>query len=266
MNNFLQVIQQSTLERIHHATVPIEQLREKVASARKPHSFLDIFKNEIAAPACIIAEIKFASPSLGTLTSHINPKQIAEEYLTNGASALSILTEPNYFKGSLTYLEEVRHAFPHAHLLMKDFILDEYQLLQARIHGADAVLLIAAFLNDLQLEHLYFKAIELGLTPLMEVHSEEDLRRIQKLRCQLIGVNNRNLATLKVDLKTSQLLRQYIPSNAMVISESGIQSGADIKILQQHHYQGFLIGGHFMQNSSPGVALKNMLSEVTYAS
>lgn len=264
-DSFLDIMRKNKRQRLGEAGTSIDKLREKAAESRMPHQFSDIFSNNQTQPANIIAEIKFSSPSLGVISSLNNPVFVAEQYLKNGACAISVLTEEDYFNGSLDYLSAVREAFPKARMLMKDFILDESQLLQARIHGADAILLIAAFLSFKELQLLYQRAIELNLTPLIEVHSANELKNVETLGPSLIGINNRDLQSLKVDLNVSRQLLENASSNAIFISESGINTGGDIYDLKKLGYHGFLIGGKFMASSSPGPALSNILSEVSHA-
>lgn len=230
-------------------------------AVRTPYSFTEIFKENQDHPN-IISEIKFASPSAGVIKENVDPVEIARQYLENGACALSVITAPRYFNGSITYLENIRKQFPQARILMKDFIIDEVQLFQARIVGADAVLLIAGFLSELTLHHLYKISIDLGLTPLVEVHTVEELKIAESMGATLIGVNNRNLRDFKVDLSISVELMKHVTTDAILISESGITTGKEIHFLQQLGYRGFLIGSHFMKYEKPGERLHQILSEV----
>lgn len=257
--NFLNTMALKTKARLANQSVTMSELRDAVSIARKPHDFLTVFKAQ-QVPR-IIAEIKFASPSLGRIATG-DPVMVATQYISQGASAISILTEPEYFEGSLMYLKQVRDALPNALLLMKDFVLDEYQLLQARVYGADAVLLIVAFLEFNVLQSLYVTALELGLTPLIEVHTQDELRIAESIGARLIGVNNRNLQTLQVDLATSNQLVPLASKSTTLISESGIKLAADVIELQQQGYQGFLIGGQFMQHDNPGYALQLLIRDV----
>jgi indole-3-glycerol phosphate synthase len=256
----------ATLEKIVRSTearvaklkesVPFATLEKKVGSARKPHDFRSVFQKQ---GTHVIAEVKFASPSEGTLSSDANPNETAKSYLTNGAAALSILTEPEFFKGDVRYLESVRRDFPDARLLMKDFILDEYQLFQARLSGADAALILLAMLTPARALHLYAQALELGLTPLVETHNEAEMETAAKLGAKLIGVNNRDLKTMIVSLETSRRLAKQAPKSATLVSESGIKTAEDIKGLSELGYKGFLIGTQFMKTGKPGEALGHLL-------
>ncbi|HVV68290.1 MAG TPA: indole-3-glycerol phosphate synthase TrpC [Gammaproteobacteria bacterium] len=255
MHDFLKTIYRSTEQRVQGLN--LNTLREQAAHARQPQNFLNIFKLHQFP---IIAEIKFASPSAGVILKGATAVEIAQQYLANGAAALSILTEPEYFKGDITYLQQVRKQFPDAYLLMKDFVLSETQLLQGRIAGADAILLIVAFLSETDLELLYHKALELSLTPLIEVHSEAELTTALKLKPQLIGINNRDLRSLKINMSHSDTLISQIPQDVIAISESGITQSEQLVHLKQLGFQGFLIGSHFMKTGTPGVALRNLLN------
>lgn len=250
---FLNVMREHIRHRVALQRRSLPELIECLPSSRTPHPFVEQL---YAKPAPrFIAEVKFASPSLGQLAMG-DPVQIAGQYLEYGAAAISVLTEPNFFQGSIAYLEQIRQAFPEALLLMKDFILDESQLFQARVCGADAVLLIVAFLEEHTLHILYHQALALGLTPLIEVHTKEELHTAQSMGATLIGVNHRNLHTLEVDLSVSQSLSERFDSASMYIAESGIQSAEDIQTLQTYGFGGFLIGSALMQQREPGQALK----------
>lgn len=260
MHQFLTKIKQTVQQRLQACTTSYEEMVEQAQAARKPHPFLSIFTKDHLPH--IIAEIKFASPSKGKFTIHHDPVEIAGQYLAHGASALSVLTIPDYFQGSMDYLKIVRDVYPEAKLLMKDFILDERQLLMARIMGADAVLLIVAFLTEEKLQKLYHLAKMLELTPLIEVHTLEELQIAQALGAEFIGVNNRNLQTLQVDLSTSKKLITHALSNSILISESGFHTGEEISMMHALGYRGFLIGSHFMQDPVPGQALARILKSI----
>lgn len=262
---FLNKMRVKTQQGVERVRASIGRLRELATDARRPHRFADVFRHKSALSARIIAEIKFASPALGIISSLTDPVSVASQYVENGAAAISILTETEFFKGNIVYLEHVRLAFPNVMLLMKDFIIHECQLLQARISGADAVLLIVALLSDTELTMLYTLALDLGLTPLLEVHTINELHKAEALGGEIIGINNRDLHSLKINLDTSHRIIEHATSNAVFISESGIQSGRDIFELQPLGYDGFLIGGKLMSRQSPGKALKQMLQEVTNA-
>jgi indole-3-glycerol phosphate synthase len=242
------------------AKVTEEELETLCKTARTPHSFLDAFKQP---GTHIIAEVKFASPSQGTIaqTEKPDPISVASAYLQAGARALSVLTEQDYFHGKPEYLSEIRNAHPHARLLLKDFVLERYQLLEARVLGADAALLIVALLGKDRTVELLSACQEIGLTALVEVHNEEELAIAIEAGANLIGINNRNLKTLEISLDTSYRLKSLAPSNACLISESGIHTAQEISSLRSAGFSGFLIGTSLMKTASPGQALARLISE-----
>lgn len=209
------------------------------------------------APA-IIAEIKRASPSKGLIRADFDPVWIAQRYAAAGASAVSILTEEHFFQGRLQYLESVRAAVALP-LLRKDFTLDAYQIVEARAWGADAVLLIAAILDDAQLRELHAAARAIDLDVLVEVHSEEELERVRDLGATVIGVNNRDLRTFVTRLATAEWLRPLMPSGVTAVAESGIESPSDIGRLRRAGYEVFLVGESLMRAPDPGAALQALL-------
>jgi indole-3-glycerol phosphate synthase len=213
-----------------------------------------------AAPVHIIAEIKKASPSRGLLAEHIDPAAIARAYTEGGAAGISVLTEANYFLGSLSHLRDVRAAlakdFPRTRpaLLRKDFLVDPYELLQAAAYGADNALLIAAMLDDGLLRDLIQQAGALGVEPLVEVHTQEEAARAVTAGAQLFGINNRDLHTFEVDLATTERIRPLLPSDAIVIGESGVHVRADVERLHAAGVRAVLVGEAFM--TAPDVAAK----------
>ena len=236
--------------------VPIEALQNRLK-----HVPLDFRAPFQAEGIHIIAEVKLASPSEGDIAPAADPVKVAGDYLASGATALSVLTERDFFKGSSDYLAEIRKAHPGARLLMKDFIVDEYQLVRARADGADAVLLIVALLGQKETRSLLFKALSLGLTPLVEVHDLSEMEIALDLGVKLVGVNNRNLRTMKVSLDTSEELAQYASNEMTLISESGIENPNDVKRLKEMGFKGFLIGTSFMRTENPGAALSRLRKE-----
>ena len=213
-----------------------------------------------AAGVRVIAECKRRSPSRGVLREEYDAAAIARQYVDAGAAAISVLTEPTFFDGALDHLEAVRAAVA-VPLLRKDFIVDEYQLLEARAAGADAVLLIVAALDDHALGRLARGARALGLDVFVEVHDETELDRAITAGADIIGVNNRNLRTLAVDVDASLRLAARMPSRAIGVAESGLKSAADLRRLQHAGYQAFLIGERFMTAPDPGTALAALLAE-----
>ena len=206
----------------------------------------------------VIAECKRRSPSRGVLAADYEPVAIAGHYESGGAAAISVLTEPTFFDGLLEHLTAVRAAVSIP-LLRKDFIIDEYQLFESRAAGADAILLIVAALDQGVLGRLQQRAWELGLAVLVEVHNEEELDRAVDSGARLIGVNNRNLRTLNVDVEASYRLASRIPAQAIAISESGLQSRADLDKLSAAGYRAFLIGERFMTDGNPAAAIQGLI-------
>lgn len=206
----------------------------------------------------VIAECKRRSPSRGVLAADYDPVAIARRYESGGAAAISVLTEPTFFDGALEHLAAVRQAVALP-LLRKDFIVDSYQLLEARANGADAILLIVAALSDAALERLAREARGLGLAALVEVHDADEVGRALAAGAEIIGVNNRNLRTLEVDVRASELAAARIPAEVIAVSESGLRTAADIDRLQRLGYRAFLIGERFMTEPDPGVALHELL-------
>jgi indole-3-glycerol phosphate synthase len=208
----------------------------------------------------IIAEIKHRSPSRGIICEDFNPVRIAKSYANGGAAALSVLCEEDFFGGALKHLEAIRSQVKLP-LLRKDFIFDEYQLHESASAGADAVLLIVAILEDELLARLIRLAGELGLDALVEVHSADEMNRAARCGASIIGVNNRDLTTFKVDLDTSIQLAMLAPEGAVLVSESGINTGSDIRSLKTAGFKGFLVGEHLMRASDPGEALRQLIKE-----
>lgn len=222
--------------------LPFNILQKALSHSR---SLLDPLKS-LKDGINIIAEVKKASPSKGVIRDNFDPLQIALEYERAGAWAISVLCEPHYFLGSIEYLGLVRR-FVNLPLLRKDFIIDRYQIAQARIYGADMILLIAKALDTKSLTELSNYANELNLTVLMEIHDEEDLEKALQTNAKLIGINHRNLKTFDMDMELSFKLKELIPSDRVVVAESGLYSYNQILSLNQNGIRGFLIGEHFMR-------------------
>ena len=244
------------------AIKPAADMREleRLAEDHTPRGFRSGLESAGMNGIAIIAELKRASPSRGVIRSDFDPASLAKELETAGAAALSVLTDAEFFQGSL---ENLRRASASTKLpcLRKDFIVDEFQLLEARANHADAVLLIVAALSQSHLNRLACRAAEYQLDVLCEVHDENELQRAIDLGCDLIGVNSRDLQTFKVDLETAIRLADRIPKNALRVAESGIHNAADIARLRATGYQAFLIGESLMKAKSPGEALKALLVE-----
>jgi indole-3-glycerol phosphate synthase len=238
--------------------VPRSQLIDTEQYGRKCYLLRDVLsKNDIS----VIAEIKKASPSKGVIRADFDPAEIARSYASNGASALSVLTDEKFFQGKLEFLSAVRRVVDIP-ILRKDFIIDSYQLSEAKAAGADAVLLIVAALEKSQLLELHLEAIELGLDVLVEVHDEREVESLDFDFVKLIGINNRDLGTFDVDLKTSLRLRKIIPPEIPTVSESGIVTAGDICMFMKNNIHAVLIGETLMRADEPGAALRQLLEEV----
>jgi indole-3-glycerol phosphate synthase len=208
----------------------------------------------------IIAEVKRASPSRGGIRSAADPAEIARAYAEAGAAAISVLTETRFFLGSPDHLAAARGAVP-VPVVRKDFLFDEYQVYESRALGADGLLLIARILPDKELERLIGVARSLHMEALVETHSEEEIDRAAACGALVIGVNNRDLATLEVTIETSLRLAARLPMEAIKVSESGIESAGDIARLRAAGYDAFLVGERLMREADPGAALRSMLGE-----
>jgi indole-3-glycerol phosphate synthase len=206
----------------------------------------------------VIAECKRRSPSRGVLRADYDPAAIARSYADAGAAAISVLTEPTFFDGSLDHLEAVRAAVT-VPLLRKDFVISEYQLFEARAAGADAVLLIVAALTPGELSRLAGRAADLGLDALVEVHDADELSPAIDAGARIIGVNNRNLRTLEVNVRVSEELIERIPRDVIAVSESGLRTAADLERLRALGYRAFLIGERFMAAADPGAQLRELV-------
>ena len=213
-----------------------------------------------AGRAAVIAEVKKASPSKGILRADFKPADIAESYARHGASCLSVLTDKNFFQGSADYLQQARAACALP-VLRKDFMVDMYQVYEARAMGADAILLIVAALDHGLMHELEACAMELGMDVLVEVHDDAELTAALKLRTLLLGVNNRNLRTFEVSLDNTLALLPRIGSDKLVITESGIMGASDVKRMRDANVHAFLVGEAFMRAPDPGVQLAKLFDE-----
>ena len=233
---------------------------EQQAQEHTPRGFRRALAERNRTGPAVIAELKKASPSRGLIRADFDPERLAQDLETAGAAALSVLTDEEFFQGSLSNLRRAS-ATTRLPCLQKDFIVEEFQLLQARAYGADAILLIVAVLSQEELNSLAKKSRDLGLDVLCEAHDEDELRRAVDAGCDLIGVNNRNLRTFKVDPQTTLRLAELIPKNVVGVAESGIEKGIDVARLRSAGYQAFLIGESLMKAESPGEALRSLLAE-----
>jgi len=230
-------------------------LRRAATQASPPRDFVGALRAKIAAgwPA-VIAEIKRASPSRGVLRERFEPAVIAASYAAHGAAAMSVLTDARYFQGESEHLRAARAAAPLP-VLRKDFVIDALQVLEARAMGADAILLIAAILDDVAMAELEALARELGMAVLVEVHDRAELERALRLETPLLVVNNRNLRTFEVTLDTTLDLRAAVPPDRLLVAESGILAPADVRRLRAADVPAFLVGEAFMRAEDPGAAL-----------
>jgi indole-3-glycerol phosphate synthase len=233
-----------------------KEMEETIAHLPPPCDFMDAISQH--APMALIAEIKRASPSVGVIKEDVDLCRIAREYQTGGACAISVLTEVHFFKGDLSYLHLIKEktSLP---VLQKDFILDPFQIYEGRVSGADAILLIASLLDREQLEEFVDLAQNLHMVPLVEIHNENDLKKILPLELPIIGINNRDLTTFEVDLRTTLRLKRKIPSRTKVISESGIKSSEDVKLLKWAGVDGILVGEILMRTSDPTSKIRELL-------
>jgi indole-3-glycerol phosphate synthase len=227
---------------------PMAELEERVRSRPQPLSLEDALKG---AGLSLIAEIKKASPSKGVIRSHISPVGLADAYTEGGAAAISILTESRYFQGRLHFLEIVKKRQPKIPLLRKDFIIEPYQMYESRARGADALLLIVAILKDAELRELLDLSHSLDMQCLVEVHDEEEVRKALDCGARIIGVNNRNLKTLEVDMNVTGRLRPLIPYDRVVVSESGIKDRKDTDKLRDWGIDAVLIGETLVVSDNP---------------
>jgi indole-3-glycerol phosphate synthase len=237
---------------------PLAELKKHLAQAPAPRGFLKAIRNRIeTGRAAVIAEIKQASPSKGLLRADFRPAEIARSYERHGATCLSVLTDEEFFQGSDAHLQQARAACALP-VLRKDFTMDAYQVYEARVLGADAILLIVAALSDTQLRELAELAAELGLDVLVEVHDVAELERALALPTPLIGINNRDLRTFHTSLETTLDLLGKIPADRVVVTESGIHAPADVARLRARGVNVFLVGEAFMKADDPGEKLQEL--------
>jgi indole-3-glycerol phosphate synthase len=242
------------------ARMPLTQLDARMREAPPARVFRAALQAKIAAGgAAVIAEVKKASPSKGVMRADFHPADIARSYEAGGAACLSVLTDVDFFQGADEYLQQARAACALP-VLRKDFIIDAYQVHEARALGADCILLIVAALDDAQLAALESSAHDMGLAVLVEVHDADELERALKLRTPLVGINNRNLKTFDVTLQTTLDLLSRIPREKVVVTESGIQTPVDVARMRAHGVHAFLVGEAFMRAADPGAALATLFA------
>ena len=242
------------------ARVSQAQLTEGLAGVGAPRGFVNALQAKVDAglPA-VIAEIKKASPSKGVLREDFRPAEIARSYAQGGAACLSVLTDIDFFQGADRYLQQARAACSLP-VIRKDFIVDPYQVVEARAIAADCILLIAACLDDVQLHGLNDLAHELGMDVLIEVHDGDELERALRTGNHLIGINNRNLRTFEVSLQTTLELLGRIPEGRLVVTESGILAPEDVRLMREHEVHAFLVGEAFMRAEDPGARLAELFN------
>lgn len=238
--------------------IPLGIMQQLAEVADEPRGFVDAMSRKIAdGQAGVIAEIKKASPSKGLLRENFQPAEIAASYAENGAACLSVLTDRDFFQGHEEYLQQARKACDLP-VIRKDFIIDPYQVFEARAINADCILLIVSALDDNQLEDLSQMAMQLGMDVLVEVHDEAELERGLVMNLPLIGINNRNLRTFDTSLDTTLSLLRRIPEGHIVVTESGIHTQDDVKLMRDNNVHGFLVGEAFMRAEDPGQELKKL--------
>ncbi|WP_339816576.1 indole-3-glycerol phosphate synthase TrpC [Paenibacillus sp. FSL R7-0216] len=246
-------------------TFSIAEAERHIAAMAPTRSFHSALTAGRKRDMGLIAEVKKASPSKGLIRPDFHPVQLAAAYEAAGTDCISVLTDETYFQGSGAYLSAIREAV-NVPLLRKDFVIDERQIYEARLLGADAVLLIAAILSDVQLRDYLALATVLGLDALIEVHDREELDRVLALpTAKLIGINNRNLRTFEVSLETTTALAALVPPHATLISESGIQTREDVEFLQRNGAKGVLIGETFMRRANVGDAVHDLMGPILQA-
>ncbi|MDM8520803.1 indole-3-glycerol phosphate synthase TrpC [Anaerolineales bacterium HSG6] len=239
----------------HKQARPLETIQATLETAPQPRDFVAALK--ASTEVALIAEVKKASPSKGVLRPNFDPTALATTYADNGASAISVLTDEKYFQGQLSYLSQIRQTV-NTPVLRKDFIFDPYQVYEARAAGADALLLIAAVLDDKRLAELLTLARSLNLTALIEVHDRAELERVLPLHPHLIGVNNRDLRDFSVDLNTCVNIRQYVPDEICFVAESGIHSAADVAWLKTEGVDAVLVGEALVVSDDVGAKVREL--------
>lgn len=239
--------------------IPLEDMKEMALNSKRTnHGFKEKLQKEGLS---VIAEVKKASPSKGVIAEDFRPVETAIAYEKAGAAAISCLTEEYYFKGGSKYFADIR-AKVEIPMLRKDFIIDAYQIYEAKVLGADAVLLIAAILEEEKLKEFYQLGKKLGMDCLVEVHNEEELRKVVACGCDIIGINNRNLKTFDVDLNTTSKLADKIPYEAVLVSESGMKNKEDLLNVRNQGADGVLIGETFMRSGNIDGTMKELRSSL----
>jgi indole-3-glycerol phosphate synthase len=256
LNRIVEVKREEIL--VARAKRDLASLRRDAESLGGVRDFVESMRAKVAAgQAAVIAEIKKASPSKGVLREHFVPAEIAESYQRGGAACLSVLTDVQFFQGAAAYLEQARAAC-ELPVLRKDFMVDAYQVFEARAMGADCILLIAAVLDDAEMVDLEAQAHALGMAVLVEVHDGFELDRALPLKTPLVGINNRNLRTFEVTLETTLGLLKNVPADRLLVTESGVLARADVERMRAADVSAFLVGEAFMRAADPGRALADL--------
>lgn len=265
MNNPPDILQKILARKAEEVTerrlrTPLEDVRRQAQDADAPRGFVRALRTRIEdGAAAVIAEIKKASPSKGVMRPDFRPADIARSYAAHGAACLSVLTDRDFFQGSEEYLKEARSVCSLP-VLRKDFMIDPYQVFEARAIGADCILLIAAALSDAAMRELADVAVDLGMDVLVEVHDASELERALRLDLPLVGINNRNLRTFETRLDTTLDLLERIPPGRLVVTESGIHTPEDVSLMRRHGVHTFLVGEAFMTAEDPGVRLQALFA------
>jgi indole-3-glycerol phosphate synthase len=260
--DILQKILRRKIEEVIERSSALSQaeLQRRVEAVAPARGFVRAMEERISqGRAAVIAEVKKASPSKGLLREDFQPAEIARSYENGGAACLSVLTDADFFQGSEEYLKQARGAC-QLPVLRKDFIIDSYQVYEARAIGADCILLIVAALGDVMLLELSQLATQLGMDVLVEVHDARELERALNLPLKLVGINNRNLRTFDTSLQTTLDLLARIPDDRIVVTESGIHSVEDVRLMRDHNVNAFLVGEAFMRAPDPGTALSELFA------
>ncbi|MDR2926008.1 MAG: indole-3-glycerol phosphate synthase TrpC [Azoarcus sp.] len=262
MGNILQEILMVKVREITtaHVHLPLVEMQARAREAAPARDFAAALRCRVenSQPA-VIAEVKKASPSKGLIRADFQPAEIAASYAVNGAACLSVLTDETFFQGSADALKAARIA-SNIPVLRKDFLIDSYQVFESRVMGADAILLIVAALDDAQMQEFAGIAHELGMAVLVESHNAAELERALKLDTPLIGINNRNLSSFEVSLETTLELRANIPSDRIVVTESGIATKEDVAVMRSAGVHAFLVGEAFMRADEPGQAMAELFA------
>ena len=262
MNDILKAILARKVDEIRDRSlrVSLRELSARCADAPETRGFADALHARIAVgQAAVIAEVKKASPSRGVIRPDFRPAEIARSYSQGGAACLSVLTDTDFFQGADDYLQQARAAC-QLPVLRKDFTIDAYQVYEARVLGADCILLIVAALGDAALAELSGLALDLGMDVLVEVHDIDELERALQVPVPLVGINNRNLRTFDVDLQTTLSLRDMVPRDRLLVTESGITTPQDVALMREHGVQAFLVGEAFMRAEDPGAELARLFN------